>query len=206
MQNSHELYKEILRQNTKIDRDKIMQATTLFLEALGEDVNREGLKETPKRVADMCLEIFEGMNYTNDEIAKMYDKCFEDTKTGALVVEKDIDIFSCCEHHCALMYDMKVNIGYIPKNKVIGLSKLARISEMCARRLQLQEKIGEDIYDVLHKVLDTEDIIIVISGKHSCMTARGIKKVNSTTQTACIHGMFETDNALRKEFYDLIKE
>lgn len=188
-----------------IDVDKIQQATRMMIEALGDDPEREGLKETPKRVAKMYQEVFEGMCYTNEEIAQMFNKCFEDTTTGDLVVIENIPIFSYCEHHIALMYDMKVSVGYIPNGKVIGLSKVARIADMCGKRLQLQERIGTDIYEVLKQVLDTDDIIVVIEGSHSCMTARGIKKVGSKTKTACCMGMFRDNNALRQEFYSLIK-
>lgn len=189
----------------KIDTQKIEQAVKMLLEALGDDPEREGLKETPKRVAKMYNEVFEGMCYTNDEIAEKFDKCFEDTTTGDLVVIDNIPVFSYCEHHMALMYDMKVSVGYIPNGKVIGLSKVARIADMCAKRLQLQERIGTDIYDVLRKVLNTDNIIVVIEGSHSCMTARGIKKVGSKTKTACCKGIFMDNVALRQEFYSLIK-
>jgi len=188
-----------------IDSQKIEQAVRMLLEALGDDPEREGLKETPKRVSKMYQEVFEGMRYTNDEIAQMFDKCFEDTTTGDLVVIEKIPVFSYCEHHMALMYDMNVSVGYIPNGKVIGLSKVARIADMCAKRLQLQERIGTDIYEVLKKVLGTEDIIVVIEGCHSCMTARGIKKVGSKTKTACCKGLFRINSDLRNEFYNLIK-
>lgn len=187
-----------------IDTQKIEEAVYMMLEALGDDPNREGLKDTPKRVAKMYSEVFEGMCYTNDEIAEMFNKCFEDTTTGDLVVIEKIPIFSYCEHHMALMYDMNVSVGYIPNGKVIGLSKVARIADMCAKRLQLQERIGTDIYEVLEKILDTKDIIVVIEGCHSCMTARGIKKVGSKTKTSCCHGLFRSNGDLRKEFYELI--
>jgi len=189
----------------EIDSQKIEQAVRMLLEALGDDPEREGLKETPKRVSKMYQEVFEGMRYTNDEIAEMFDKCFEDTTTGDLVVIEKIPVFSYCEHHMALMYDMNVSVGYIPNGKVIGLSKVARIADMCAKRLQLQERIGTDIYEVLKKVLGTEDIIVVIEGSHSCMTARGIKKVGSKTKTACCKGLFRNNSDLRNEFYNLIK-
>lgn len=188
-----------------IDSQKIEQAVRMLLEALGDDPEREGLKDTPKRVSKMYQEVFEGMRYTNDEIAQMFDKCFEDTTTGDLVVIEKIPVFSYCEHHMALMYDMNVSVGYIPKGKVIGLSKVARIADMCAKRLQLQERIGTDIYEVLKKVLGTDDIIVVIEGSHSCMTARGIKKVGSKTKTACCKGLFRNNSDLRNEFYNLIK-
>lgn len=189
----------------EIDSAKIEQAVTMLLEALGDDPQREGLKETPKRVAKMYQEVFEGMRYTNDEIAEMFDKCFEDTTTGDLVVIDKIPVFSYCEHHIALMYDMNISVGYIPNGRVIGLSKVARVADMCAKRLQLQERLGTDIYEVLSKILQTDDIIVVIEGSHSCMTARGIKKVGSKTKTACCMGSFRTNTALRQEFYNLIK-
>ena len=188
----------------EIDTEKIEKAAKMLLEALGDDPEREGLKDTPKRVAKMYKEVFEGMLYTNDELAEKFDKCFEDTTTGDLVVVGNINIFSYCEHHLALMYNMKVSVGYIPNGKVIGLSKIARIAEMCGKRLQLQERIGTDIYEVLSKILHTEDIIVVIEGCHSCMTARGIKNVSSKTKTACCQGVFRNDIALRQEFYNLI--
>lgn len=188
-----------------IDTEKIKRAVTMLIEALGDDPNREGLVDTPKRVAKMYQEVFEGMCYTNEELANKYDKCFEDTQTGDLVVIGPIDVFSYCEHHLALMYDMQVYVGYIPNRKVIGLSKVARVADMCAKRLQLQERIGTDIYDVLRRILETEDIIVVIEGSHSCMTARGIKKVDSKTKTASCNGVFRSSTALRQEFYNLIK-
>lgn len=189
----------------EIDGQKVEQAVRMLIEALGDDPEREGLVETPKRVAKMYKEVFEGMCYTNEEIAQKFDKCFEDTSTGDLVVIGPIDVFSYCEHHLALMYDMQVYVGYIPAGKVIGLSKVARIADMCAKRLQLQERIGADIHDVLRRVLGTEDIIVVIEGTHSCMTARGIKKVNSRTKTASCNGAFRANATLRQEFYNIIK-
>lgn len=188
----------------EIDAAKVEQAVKLLIEAVGDDVNREGLKETPKRVAKMYQEVFEGMCYTNDEIADMFNKCFEDVETGDLVTVSDIPIFSYCEHHLALMYNMKVHVGYIPNGKVIGLSKIARIADMVSKRLQLQERIGTDIAEILQKVLETDDVIVVIEGEHSCMTARGIKKPGCRTRTSAIRGAFSDDNKLRQEFYNLV--
>lgn len=187
----------------KIDMDKVEQAVKMLLEAVGDDPTRPGLVETPKRVAKMYAEVFDGMRYTNDELAEMFNKCFEES-SGNLVVVEDIPIFSYCEHHMALMYNMKVSVGYIPNGKVIGLSKVARIADMVGKRLQLQERIGTDISYILKKILNTEDVIVVIEGEHSCMTARGIKKIGSKTKTACLSGEFNTNNALRQEFYSLI--
>lgn len=188
-----------------IDTDKIKDLTREFLIAVGDDPDREGLKKTPDRVARMCTEIFEGMTHSNEEIARMFDTCFEDLDTGDLVVETNIPIHSFCEHHLMLMYDMNVSIGYIPNGKVIGLSKLARIADMVGKRLQLQEKIGSDIADILQLILNTQDIIVVIQGKHGCMTARGIKSRESVTKTATLRGRFQSDSDLRSEFYSLIK-
>ena len=196
-----------------IDEKAIEEHIRGILVALGDDPDREGLKDTPKRVAKMCSEVFAGMNYTNHEIAEMFNKTFEDgadavvaENPGRVVVVKDIDIFSYCEHHMALMYNLKVHVGYIPKGKVIGLSKVARIADMVGKRLQLQERIGADIAEVLEMVVGTEDIIVVIEGEHSCMTARGIKKPGTKTRTATLRGVFKTDSDLRAEFYNLINK
>ena len=189
----------------EFDSEKIKQAVVMLLEALGDDPNREGLKDTPDRVARMCDEIFEGMRYTNDEIAQMFDKCFEDVKSRDLVLVKDIECFSRCEHHIALMYNMKCHVAYIPNGKVIGLSKIARICDMVCRRLQLQERICADIAEIMQKVCDTEDVIVIVEGEHSCMTARGIKSRGSKTRTSAIRGLFDTDYELRNEVHQLLK-
>ena len=143
--------------NKKIDMDAVKYHIRGLLEAIGEDPDREGLKETPDRVARMYQEVFEGIQYTNHEIAQMFDKTFEEDLEFLpggqdMVIVKDIDIFSYCEHHLALMYNMKVHVGYIPNGKVIGLSKIARIADMASKRLQLQERIGTDIAEILHDI------------------------------------------------------
>ena len=184
-----------------IDTDKIQEAVKMILEALGDDVNREGLVETPKRVAKMYKEVFEGMQYTNAEIAGMFNKCFEDTSFGDLVTVSDIPIFSYCEHHLALMYNMKISVAYLPKQKVIGLSKVARIADMVCKRLQLQERITSDIAQIMQMVLGTEDVLVHIEGEHSCMTARGIRKPGTVTTTTVSCGAFKTDAALRAEVF-----
>ena len=188
----------------EFNKKVIADCIRTILEELGDDPEREGLKETPKRVAEAYCELYEGMRYTNEEIAKMYCKSFEDVKTGELVTVTHIPVFSTCEHHMILMYNMEVHVGYIPNGKVIGLSKIARIADMVCRRLQLQERIGMDIASILGMVLDTKDIIVVIQGEHGCMTARGIKKPGSVTKTATIMGKFKESTALRQEFYDLL--
>ena len=137
-----------------IDKAAIREHIRGILAALGDDPDREGLKDTPDRVARMYEEVFEGMNYTNHEIAMMFNKSFkDDLSLGGdrhdIVLVKDIPIFSYCEHHIALMYDMTVSVAYIPKDRVLGLSKIARICEMVSKRLQLQERIGSDIAEVM---------------------------------------------------------
>lgn len=203
--NNYTRKKEIDREQPKFDRDKIMEAVKLLIEAIGDDPNRPGLEGTPDRVARMYEEVFEGMAFTNDEIAEMFNTCFETSENNEdLVAITKIPVFSYCEHHLALMYDMKVSIGYIPvKGRVVGLSKAARVAEMCAHRLQLQEKLGEDIASVIGKITGSPDIIVVIEGKHSCMTARGSKS-DAVTKTATLKGRFRTVSDLRKEFYSLL--
>lgn len=184
-----------------IDTKAIEEHIKGILVALGDNPDREGLKDTPKRVAKMYEEVFEGMNYTNREIADMFNKTFEETmdfdKGGSdMVVVRDIEVFSYCEHHLALMYDMKVTVAYIPKKKVIGLSKIARIADMAAKRLQLQERIGSDIAEIIQMVTDSDDVAVLIEANHSCMTARGIKKSGAKTYSTTLRGRFENDMAL----------
>lgn len=190
-----------------IDKEAIKEHIRGILVALGDDPDREGLKDTPDRVARMYEEVFAGMNYSNDEIAAMFDKSFEqpgqDTKDMVLV--KDIEVFSYCEHHMALMYDMKVSVAYIPNGKVIGLSKIARIADMVAKRLQLQERIGTDIAYIMSKATGSEDVAVVIEGSHSCMTARGIKNTSSKTITTTLKGKFEEDEKLQNRLMMLLK-
>ena len=186
----------------QIDQDAIREHIRGILIALGDDPEREGLKETPDRVARMYAEVFEGMNYTNDEIAEMFDKTFEDElefseQSQDLVIVRDIDVFSYCEHHMALMYDMKVTVAYIPSGKVIGLSKIARIADMAAKRLQLQERIGSDIADIIEKVTGSDDVAVLISARHSCMTARGIRKSDAKTYTETLRGRFRDEPLLQ---------
>ncbi len=171
-----------------------------LLEALGEDPDREGLQETPSRVARMYAEVFEGIGYTNHEIAQMFGKTFTlpDTSGGeSMVVMKDISVFSYCEHHMALMYDMSVNVGYIPKDRVLGLSKIARICDMAAKRLQLQERLGQDIAEIIMEAVGTADVGVVITGSHSCMTARGIRNVPARTTTTAFFGKIREDAVLQ---------
>ena len=187
-----------------IDKDAIREHVRGILAALGDDPDREGLKETPDRVARMYEEVFEGMNYTNHEIAMMFNKSFKDdlcvgSDKKDIVLVRDIPIFSYCEHHIALMYDMSVSVAYIPKEKVLGLSKIARICDMASKRLQLQERIGSDIAEIMCEAAETDDVAVIIHGTHSCMSARGITKEAASTVTTTFRGRFETDAAIQSQ-------
>lgn len=189
------------RHLSKEQTELIEESVRNILKALGDDPEREGLLETPARVARMYDEVFEGMRYTNDELAELFDRCFTENSSGEMVVVKNIDVFSYCEHHLALMYNMKVSVAYLPKGRVIGLSKIARIADMVCRRLQLQERITSDIAEILQKVLQTEDVLVHVEGEHSCMTARGIKKPGTVTTTTVVRGAFKDNPALRAEVF-----
>ncbi|WP_313075421.1 GTP cyclohydrolase I FolE [Lacrimispora sp.] len=185
-----------------IDREAIREHIRGIIVALGDNPDREGLKDTPERVAHMYEEVFEGMNYSNHEISEMFDKTFEDNLDFVqgnqdLVIVRDIDAFSYCEHHLALMYDMKVSVAYVPNGKVIGLSKIARIVDMVSKRLQLQERIGSDIAEIMQEITGSEDVAVLIEGYHSCMSTRGIKKVSAKTQTSTLRGRFQKDVTLQ---------
>jgi len=187
-----------------IDVQAIEEHIKGILIALGDNPEREGLKDTPKRVAKMYEDIYKGMCYTNDEIAEMLNTTFEDdlalgNAENDLVFMKDIEIFSHCEHHMALMYNMKVAVAYVPKQKVIGLSKIARIADMTGRRLQLQERIGSDIAEILQKITESEDVAVIIQGEHGCMTTRGIQKPGAKTITTTLRGRFNTDPMLNNK-------
>ena len=193
-----------------IDKKKIEEHFRGILVALGENPDREGLKETPKRVAKAYAEIFNGLNYSNAEIAELYDKGFTDEDLegssqgfGEFVLVKNIKAFSCCEHHFLPM-ELDVHVAYIPGKKVLGLSKLPRVVKLVCKRPQLQERIGRDIFDVLNIMTGSEDIAVIISGKHMCVSMRGVQDVNSVTDTAFFGGAFKENAALRKELLDNI--
>ena len=192
-----------------IDKDAIREHIRGILIALGDDPDREGLKETPDRVARMYEEVFEGMNYSNHEIAEMFNKSFQDDLSVGpdkkdIVLIRDIPIFSYCEHHIALMYDMKISVAYIPNGRVLGLSKIARICDMASKRLQLQERIGSDVAQIMTEAAGTDDVAVIIHGTHSCMSARGIKKEAASTVTTTLRGRFETDAMLQNQLYMML--
>ena len=182
-----------------MDYDKIQQAVKLFLEGIGEDTTREGLAETPGRIASMCEEIFSG--YRDDEalhLAKTFQSAAND-----IVVEKNICFYSVCEHHL-LPFFGKVHIGYIPDGRVVGLSKLARTVEVYARRAQIQEQLTSQIADAIMEHLKPRGVMVMIEAEHMCMTMRGIKKPGSETVTCATRGEFEKDVSLQQMFFTRI--
>lgn len=194
-----------IRHLSKKNFGKIQNAIKNIIEALGANLSEEDLCDTPFRVAQMYDEIFEGMRYSDDEIANMFGRSFEVPLNTNMVCITDIDAFSYCEHHLALMYNMKVNVAYIPSKKIIGLSKIPRIVDLVSKRLQLQEKMGSQIADILSKILETQDVMVVIKGEHACVATRGIRKPGTITTTMCVRGRFQTEENLRRDFLSQIK-
>lgn len=179
---------EYKMENTK--EQMLISAGELILQAFGKDLQDPSLKETPKRFAKMMLEQLEGEFYSDSDLVSKFGKCFETTGHG-IVTCTNIPVFSHCEHHLALMYNMNVSIGYYPRTKVIGLSKMARIADMVAKRFQIQERMGFSIHRIMSAILSTNNVIVMIEGEHSCMTARGIKKPGAVTRTLHTSGVFE---------------
>ena len=186
-----------------VDKNRADRAVREFLIAIGENPDREGLKETPRRVVGYWTELLEGMNYTNKQIAEKYGKRFE-VSGNPLVVKKINNVFSHCEHHLALMYNMSIIVAYIPlrtasgKYQVIGLSKIPRIVDMCAKRLQLQEKLAEDIAECISIATGSKDVYVNIVADHACVSARGAKS-DGTTDVTTLKGRFLKDHKLRDE-------
>jgi len=176
-----------------IDKEKIQKAVKLFLEAIGEDSSRAGLVDTPDRVSRMCEELFSGME--KDESCPL-EKVFSVEKPG-LVIEKDIQFYSLCEHHL-LPFFGTVSIAYMYDNKVTGLSKLARTVEVCARRLQIQENMTSQIADAIMKSLQPKGVMVVVQAEHLCMSMRGVKNPSAKTMTFCAQGCFEKDLELQR--------
>ena len=172
----------------KFNYEGVQEAVKQLLIAFGEDVEREGLKETPRRVAGYWQELLEGSQYTNAEIAEKYSKNFE-VGYDPIVTIYDENIYSHCEHHLALMFDGSAVIGYIPVQnedgtfKVLGLSKLYRIVEMCSKRLQLQEKLAADIAECISLATGSKEVYVNLNMKHGCVSARGVKASGSTNVT-----------------------
>jgi GTP cyclohydrolase IA len=180
------------------DPGKVEKAIKDLLVGLGEDPDRDGLKETPKRVTKMYAQVMNGY----DEDPEQHLKLFEDD-SDEMVVVKDIPMYSFCEHHMALFHG-KMHIAYIPQGKVIGLSKLIRIARVFAKRLQIQERLGKQVADFLVEKLSPLGVAVVIEAEHTCMSLRGVRTPGAVTKTAVLKGAFRDNLETRNEFYSLI--
>ncbi|HIY61574.1 MAG TPA: GTP cyclohydrolase I FolE [Candidatus Eisenbergiella pullistercoris] len=183
-----------------VNGKKIEEGIRLLLEGIGEDAGREGLLETPERIARMYEELFAGMD---QDAAEPLSRQFEVSEAG-IVLEKDITFYSMCEHHM-LPFFGKAHVAYLPDGRVAGLSKLARTVEVYARRLQLQERLTAQVADALMEHLKPKGVMVLLEAEHMCMTMRGVKKPGSRTVTVVTRGAFETDAALRESFYRMLE-
>lgn len=184
-----------------MDKEKIERAVRDILEAIGEDPDREGLVDTPKRIAKMYEEIFSGLHEDPKEHLEIY---FQDERHEELVLVKDIPVYSMCEHHLVPFYG-KIHVGYIPKDgKLTGLSKLARVVDTVAKRPQLQERLTSMVADALEEMLQPQGVIVVAEAEHMCMTMRGVRKPGSKTITSVVRGIFKKDARSRAEAMSLI--
>lgn len=185
----------------KIDRKKIADGVRLMLEGIGEDPDRDGLQRTPERVADFYAELTEGMWVdASEQIVPLPGDSHDE-----MVIVKDISIASVCEHHLA-PFTGKCHIAYIPRGgRIVGLSKLARIAEIFSRRLQVQERLTQQIADTLFEKLRPVGVMVVVEAEHTCMTLRGVKKPGSKTITSAVLGGFRKDPRTRAEAMALIK-
>ena len=183
-----------------VDQEKVKEGVRLILEGIGEDVNREGLLETPDRIARMYRELAGGMD---EEPAVHLEKRFH-VDNNDMVMEKDITFYSMCEHHM-LPFFGKVHVAYIPDGEVVGLSKIARTVEVFARRLQLQEQLTAQIADAFMEILKPQGVMVMIEAEHLCMTMRGIKKPGAQTVTKVTRGIFDGNEKLQNTFYQMVK-
>lgn len=183
-----------------MDKEKIMEGVRLILDGIGEDISREGLLETPDRIARMYEELAAG--YT-DNAAKHLAKRFH-VDNNDMVVEKDIHFYSFCEHHMLPFYGTAA-IAYIPDGEVVGLSKMARTVEVYAKRFQLQERLSAQIADAFMQELNPKGVMVLIEAEHMCMTMRGIKKPGTKTVTAVTRGVFDNNEELQNRFFRMIE-
>lgn len=183
-----------------MDQKKIEEGVRLILEGIGEDPEREGLLETPQRVARMCEEIYGGMK---QDAREHLEKQFH-VENNNMVVEKDIPFYSTCEHHLLPFYG-KAHVAYIPNGTVAGLSKLARTVEVFARRPQLQEQMTAQIADAMERYLHPKGVMVLIEAEHMCMTMRGVQKPGTKTVTIMVRGAFERDYSLQQTFLQMVK-
>jgi len=185
-------------------REIISEAVTKILVALGENPEREGLKKTPLRVAKAFEELLDG--YSQDIVDLVNDALFEvDYGSGEMVLVQDIPYDSLCEHHM-LPFSGVAHVAYIPSNKVIGLSKIPRIVEMYARRLQIQERLCKQVLNTIEEVLSPLGVMVMVEGSHDCAAMRGVKKKNLNMKTLAVSGIFETDLNKKDEFFKMLKQ
>lgn len=185
-----------------MDQEKIEAGVRLVLEGIGEDLSREGLARTPERIAQMCSEIFCGLE---EDPHKLLEVVFAEQQHEEMILVKDIPFYSICEHHLLPFYG-KSHVAYIPRQgKVTGLSKLARVVEMLAKRPQMQERLTSEIADTIMEGLRPRGVLVVIEAEHMCMTMRGVKKPGSMTVTSAVRGYFATSDATRAEAFALIR-
>jgi GTP cyclohydrolase I len=189
-----------LRQETEIDQDAIQRAVVQMLRAFGEDPQREGLLHTPERVARMFAELLDG--YRVDPIALVNDALFEVTY-DEMVLVRDIEFYSLCEHHM-LPFFGRVHVAYLPKGRVLGLSKIPRLVDMFAHRLQVQERMTRQIAEFLEELLHPAGVAVVVEGLHLCTAMRGVKKHDARMTTSAMLGYFRKNIATRQEFLDNI--
>ena len=182
-----------------VDHDRIRRAVREILYAVGEDPDREGLLETPDRVARMYAEVFAGLHL---DPAVHLQKTFTQ-HADEMVLVKDIEFASCCEHHL-LPFTGKAHVGYVPDGKVVGLSKLARVVDVVARRPQVQERMTEALADLIMNEVRPRGVGVIVEASHSCMTIRGVRKPGSATITSAVRGIFKTNPATRAEFMSLV--
>lgn len=181
-----------------MDKKKIEQAVRLFLEGIGEDSDREGLRDTPERISAMCEELFCGIGRDAQEhLMKTFT-----AKNNELVLERDISFYSVCEHHFLPFYG-RVHIGYIPDGRVVGLSKLARTVEVYARRPQIQEQMTAQIAEDIMRCLAPKGVMVMVEAEHMCMTMRGIKKPGTQTVTYAVRGQMQ-DSQMQERFFQLL--
>lgn len=183
-----------------IDKQKVEQAVKLLLEGMGEDPEREGLIDTPERIARMFEEIYSGIGKdAKDVLSKRFN-----VDTHEMVLEKDIVFYSTCEHHLLPFYG-KAHIAYIPNGEVVGISKLARTVEVYARRPQIQERLTGQIADAIMENLNPKGVMVMVEAEHMCMTMRGVKKPGSKTVTVASRGDFDKDENLKNRFFDMLR-
>lgn len=183
-----------------MEQEKIKKAVLNILEAIGEDPSREGLKETPRRIAEMYAELFSGMQRDPLEVLEV---TFKLQGPREMVILKDIPFYSMCEHHL-LPFHGVAHIGYIPTERIVGISKLARTVEIVSRRPQIQERLTSQIADVVMEGLQPQGVGVIIEAEHLCMTMRGVRKPGSVVVTSASRGLFRRNNATREEFLSLV--